>query len=93
MTAGRTGDRPRVGDVAVPVAVTRPFNRRAGLATGLTDEQLQSTAYRRIFRGVYADAATLITAPARLEAARLIGPADAFATHHTACLLYTSRCV
>jgi hypothetical protein len=87
MTAGRTGDRPRVGDVAVPVDVTRPFTRRAGLATGLTDEQLQSTAYRRIFRGVYADAATLVTAPARLEAARLIGPADAFATHHTAARL------
>ena len=87
MTAGRTGDRPRVGDAAVPVDVTRPFTRRAGLATGLTDEQLQSTAYRRIFRGVYAEAATLITAPARLEAARLIGPADAFATHHTAARL------
>lgn len=87
MTAGRTGDRPRVGDAAAPVDVTRPFTRRAGLATGLTDEKLQSTAYRRIFRGVYAEATTLITPLARLEAARLIGPADAFATHHTAARL------
>ncbi len=88
MTAGRTGERRRVGDaVAVPVDVSRPFTRRAGLASGLTDEQLQGAAYRRIFHGVYADAATLITPPARVEAARLVAPPDAFATHHTAARL------
>lgn len=88
MRSGRTGQRLRVGDaVGLPVDVTRPFTRRAGLASGLTDQQLQGAAYRRIFHGVYADAATLITPTTRVEAARLIAPVDAFATHHTAARL------
>ena len=77
--------KPRLGDlVAVPVDVNRPFTRQAGLASGLTDKQLQSAEYRRLFQGVYVHRSVEPSAALWAEGAGLITPAGSFAAYQSA---------
>lgn len=76
-------NRPRVGD-SLPIDIDRPFTRAAGLHAGLSDTAMQGRAFRRLFTGVYIHSGIPVTAALWSEAARLITPAGAFATHHTA---------
>ena len=51
-----------------------PFTRAQARAAGLSDTQLESSQWRRIFHGVWVPADTADTRELRLEAARLVVP-------------------
>lgn len=76
--------RRRVGDRLTPVDPARPFTRRAGLASGLTDDILRGPRFRRLFQGVYVAADTAMTPVLMAQAARLVTPDGSFASHQTA---------
>ena len=70
-----------------PVDLGHPFTRRAGLHAGLTDAQLQGERFRRLFQGVYVPAHVPMTPARWVEAARLVAPSAAFASHRSAARL------
>jgi hypothetical protein len=70
------------------VLLSGPFHRRHALAAGLTDEQLRSKCWTRLFREVYVHRSIDLTDPQRFEALRLVAPARAVATGLTAAWLY-----
>lgn len=67
---------------ASPVLDTRrPFTRADALAAGISPAQIRGSRFRRIFRGVYIDAAVPESCTIRTKAALLIHPPEAFASH------------
>lgn len=68
--------------------VRRPFTTPQALAAKLTRKALRSRRYHRIFHGVFIDARVKITFLLRIEAALLVHPAHAFASHAAAARLY-----
>jgi hypothetical protein len=66
----------------------RPFTREQAIAAGVSVKQLRSQRFRRIFRGVYADAALADTLELRCQALMLLLPSDAVFSHFTAAQLY-----
>jgi len=67
---------------------TRPFTRSEALNQGLTDHDLSSASFVRLFRNVYVDRQTTRTLPLRAEGALRVAPPTAMASHHTAALLW-----
>lgn len=65
-----------------------PFTRPAALAAGLTDDDLQSCRFRRIYQGVYIRAGIRITVKVRAEAALLVTRPGSYLSHHTAVRLW-----
>lgn len=60
--------------------VHAPFRGRDAVAAGqLTEEQLRSSIWRRLMRGVYVHESVEVTSEVRLAAARLVMPQDAVA--------------
>lgn len=66
----------------------RPFTRTDALAANISPKQLRGSRFRRIFRGVYVDARVADHPLLRAEAALLLQPAGAFASHTTAALIH-----
>ena len=67
----------------------RVFRKRDVLARGLlTEAQLRSSAWRRLFRGVYSDAALPDSYGLRISGARLLIPAGAAFSGRTAAFLH-----
>ncbi len=72
----------------VPLDVTRPFTRAAGLAAGLTWSTLKGPMFRKVLHGVYISARVAIHPRHRVEAALMIHRPDAYASHTSAARAY-----
>lgn len=72
----------------VRLDVHRPFRHADGLAAGLTPGELRGPRFRTVLRGVYVEASTPRRATQRVEAALLIHPDTAFASHVSAARVY-----
>lgn len=73
-------DRMSPPALVPPELAIAPFLGRVAVDRGLlTARQLQSTAWRRLMRGVYVHESVEITSAVRLDAARLVMPKDAVA--------------
>jgi len=59
---------------AEALSLAGPFTRAQARAAGLTDTQLESSRWRRVFHGVWVAAETEDTRELRLQAARLVVP-------------------
>ncbi len=66
----------------------RPFTRADALAAGISPKQLRGSRFRRVFRGVYVRADVLDHPLIRAQAALLLHPADAVASHFSAARVY-----
>ena len=78
--------------MALPAAdldVTQPFLRAQALASGIPASALRTSAYRRLFRGIYVAASTRVTPTLRAQAAVLLVDASAFASHASAARMYS----
>lgn len=71
-----------------PQLLAGPFTRSTALAAGLTERQLRSRCWRRVFREVYVHAALDLTDEVRWQALQLAAPAHAVATDLTAAWLF-----
>lgn len=65
-----------------------PFTRSAALRQNISDNELQSKRFRRIFHGVYISAEIRVTTKIRAQAALLIAPEGSYISHHTAARLW-----
>lgn len=66
----------------------RPFTHAQALATGLTSSELRGPGYRRILHGVYIRSAAPPRPFDRVEAALLVHPDGAYASHTSAARVY-----
>lgn len=74
--------------VALPNLNTkRPFNRAQALQSGLDPHTLRSRKYRRLFRNVYVESSVPLTPKLLAQAALVLHPQTAFASHATAAAL------
>lgn len=71
-----------------PQLLTGPFGLAAAHAAGLTDKQLRSTCWRRLFANVFVHASVPITHDVRLRAVLLAAPAGTVVTGLTAAWLF-----
>lgn len=67
---------------------SRPFRRQDATEAGITPKELRGPRFRRIFHGVYVDAATPPTPRQRAAAALLTYPESAYASHTSAARVY-----
>lgn len=72
----------------VQLDVERPFRHADALAAGLTAGKLRGPKFRTVLRGVYVAASTPRHPVQRVEAALLIHPPTAFASHVSAARVY-----
>ncbi len=77
-----------VPDAAPSLDVRRPFLRSAALAAGITPKQLRGPRFRRLFTGVYVEAEEDVRPLERVQAALLLHPRRAFASHASAARVY-----
>lgn len=68
--------------------VRRPFTRADAIAAGIDPRLLRGKRFRRIFKGVYISAEVPPSPLHRVEAAVLLHPAGAFASHVSAARVY-----
>lgn len=66
----------------------RPFTYAQGLAAGISPGRLRSRAFRKVLPGVYVDASAPPRRYERIEAALLIHPEPAYASHTSAARVY-----
>lgn len=66
----------------------QPFTRKSALAGQMSDSELLSSRYQRIFHGIYIAADVSITVAVRARAALLVAPDGSYASHHTAIALW-----
>ncbi|MGH3333875.1 MAG: DUF559 domain-containing protein [Nocardioidaceae bacterium] len=74
--------------VATELDIRRPFTRATAIAAGISPSSLKGSNFRRIFRGVYVHASVPAHPLQRLEAALLVHPPTAFASHVSAARVY-----
>ncbi|HYO38398.1 MAG TPA: DUF559 domain-containing protein [Nocardioidaceae bacterium] len=72
----------------VPFDPARPFTTRHALAAGVSPGQLRGPGYRRLAKGVHVGSATPLTPLLLVQAALVSHPPDAFASHHSAAVVY-----
>jgi len=89
----RRRDRDRLADMtALPSTpafdTSRPFTRADAVASGLDPRLLRGSRFRRIFRGVYVHRDTSVDQLVRTQAALVLHPPDAFASHFSAARTY-----
>ena len=65
-----------------------PFLYEDAIAAGFTPDQLRTSAWHRLFRGVYASSALPLSTSLRTRGALLLHPPAAHASHATAAELY-----
>ncbi|MGZ8737435.1 MAG: DUF559 domain-containing protein [Nocardioides sp.] len=70
------------------IDVRRPFTRADAVRAGISPKILRTSLFRRIFRGVFISAEVPDSPFVRAEAALVLHPPTAFASHTTAALLY-----
>lgn len=81
----------RVGDPptdTVPLDLRRPFTRADAIAAGIDPRLLRGSKFRRIFNGVYISAQVPINPFVRAQAALVVHPPTAFASHLSAARVY-----
>lgn len=66
----------------------RPFTYAQGIAAGISPGRLRSRAFRKVLPGVYVDASASFRRYERVEAALLIHPEPAYASHTSAARVY-----
>jgi len=66
----------------------RPFTRADAIAAGIDPRLLRGKKFRRIFKGVYISAAVPVSPLHRVEAAVILHPPGAFASHVSAARVY-----
>lgn len=66
----------------------RPFTYAQGLAAGITPARLRGPGFRKVLSGVYVDASAPRRPYERVEAALLIHPEPAYASHTSAARVY-----
>lgn len=71
-----------------PHLLTGPFGLETAHAAGLTDKQLRSTCWRRLFRNVYIHESVPLTDALRLQAILLAAPVGTVVTGLTAAWLF-----
>lgn len=71
-----------------PELTLGPFHRRDALKAGLSDKQLRSACWKRLFHNVFVYSGVPLTDEVRLAAVRLAAPPDAVVTGLTAAWLY-----
>ncbi|WP_161958505.1 hypothetical protein [Ornithinimicrobium cavernae] len=72
----------------MPFETHTPFRWRDGHAAGLSNNRLNSSAFRKLVRGVFIDSRVDIDALVEARAAVLVAGAHSFVSHHTAARLY-----
>ena len=77
-----------VAQPSVELDVRRPFTYAAAVAAGLTRARLRGPSYRKLITGVYISAAVPPLPIHLVQAALLIHPLTAFASHASAARLY-----
>lgn len=75
---------------STPVAIDlrRPFTRAAALAANVSESSLRGPAFRKVLTGVYIHASVPAHPLIRVQAALLIHPPTAFASHVSAARVY-----
>ncbi len=68
--------------------VRRPFTRADAVAAGIDPKMLRGSRFRRIFKGVYIAASAPVSPLHRVEAALVVHPPGAFASHVSAARIY-----
>src|SRR5690242_8769692 len=71
-----------------PLDIRRPFTRAQAVAAGISPKLLRGSRFRRLFRGVYLSAEVPVNPLVRAQAALVLHPPTAFASHVTAARLY-----
>lgn len=71
-----------------PLDIQRPFTRADALAAGISPKLLRGSRFRRLFRGVYIGAHVPVSPLVRAQAALVLHPPTAFASHVTAARVY-----
>jgi very-short-patch-repair endonuclease len=71
----------------VPLDIYRPFTSAEALSAGITHQQLRGKEYRRLLGGVHISARVPYSASLRTQAALLVHPEGAVATHASAARL------
>jgi hypothetical protein len=66
----------------------RPFTRAQALASGLTDAVLRGPGFRPVYRGVHISSEITLWPSVFIEAALLLHPPDAFASHWSAATIH-----
>ena len=77
---------PAPEDPRLPLGL--PFLYEDAIAAGLTRDQLRSSAWHRLFRGVYVSSARPLSTALRARGALMLHPPAAHASHTTAAVLY-----
>lgn len=67
---------------------TTPFTRAAALRAGLTDAMLRGPGFRRLYTGVHLDSDVRVWPTTYIEAALLLHPPSAFASHFSAAVIH-----
>src|SRR3954454_17189231 len=75
-------------DRVLTLDVRRPFTRADAIAAGIPPSALRGSSFRRIFRGVYVHRSLPPSPLIAVEAALLIHPPTAFASHASAARVY-----
>lgn len=71
-----------------PLDLHRPFTRADAIGVGIDPKLLRGSRFRRLFRGVYVLRSTTVNPFVRAEAALVIHPPVAFASHVSAARVY-----
>ncbi len=71
-----------------PFDPTRPFRRADALKAGLTDAMLRGPGFRRLYTGVHLRSDVQLWPTTYVEAALLLHPASAFASHMSAGVIH-----
>lgn len=66
----------------------RPFRRSEALKAGVSVRELTGPKFQKVFHGVYVGAGVILTPLERAKAALHVSPPGAYASHHTAALLW-----
>jgi hypothetical protein len=75
-------------DHLVTLDIRRPFTRAEAITAGIRPSALRGPNFRRIFRDVYAHRALPLSPLVRVQAALLVHPPTAFASHASAARVY-----